>query len=245
MASPVLSLRDRSGLELGLVRNRRSSGDGTAGRRARNRVSSTNSTRMAVVGSGWQLFRGLLCHLARPGGRPGTGAFLGWAELRSLERKTFICRALCQLIPSGTRQPPALDRGCRIAPFHRENHASKARPSTGEGSNYLFRDVKSICQRLFIPITSPRRGRGRPQAGWGGPQRRATNNEEVPIAPNGAVRVNFASAHAVRTPSALTPYVLQWCVFKISYMHLRRQGHEIRSEHTVQNGFKVFRKFSK
>ena len=195
---------------------------------------------LAVDGS---FFRGLLCHLARPGSRPGTGLFWGWAELRSLERKTFICRALCQLIPSVTRQPPALDRGCRIAPFDRDNVASKARTSAGEGSNYLFRDVKSICQRLFIPITSPRRGEVGRRPGEGGPPQRAPNNEEVPIAPNGAVKVNFASAHAVRTPSALSPYLLQWCVFKISYMHLRRQEHEIRSEHTVQNGFKIFRKF--
>ena len=30
-------------------------------------------------------------------------------------------------------------------------------------------------------------------------------NEEVPIGPTGTVKVNFASPHAVRTPSALIP----------------------------------------
>ncbi len=51
-----------------------------------------------------------------------------------------------------------------------------------------------------------------------------SKNPGVPIAPIGVVKGNFASAHAVRTPSALSPSLLQWCVFKISYMHLRRQG---------------------
>jgi hypothetical protein len=45
-----------------------------------------------------------------------TGAFSGWAELRSLERKRLICQALCRWIPPISSQPPARDRGCRIAP---------------------------------------------------------------------------------------------------------------------------------
>ncbi len=93
------------------------------------------------------------------------GAFSGWADLKSFERKPFISRALCQFIPSVTRQPRALDRGCRIATLDRDNHASKARPSEGGWSNHLTRDVKSMRQRLFVPPTSPRRGSGRPQAG--------------------------------------------------------------------------------
>ena len=59
MVSPKLSLRDRRYLELGLVQNRRSSGDRTAGRRARNRMSSMNSTRMAVVGSFFEALRAI------------------------------------------------------------------------------------------------------------------------------------------------------------------------------------------
>jgi hypothetical protein len=35
----------------------------------------------------------------------------------------------------------------------------------------------------------------------------------VPIALIGVVKANFASAHAVRTRSALSPSLLQWCVF--------------------------------
>ncbi len=93
------------------------------------------------------------------------GALSRWADLKSFERKPFIRRALCQSIPSVTRQPPAPDRGCRIATFDRDNHASKARLSEGERSNHLTRDVKSIRQRLSVLPTSPRRGRGRPQAG--------------------------------------------------------------------------------
>ncbi len=127
-------------------------------RRAPNRLSGANTTRMAQSGNKWQLFGGLLCHLARPGGDPERGFFGGWAALRALERKTFICGALCRLVPSVTRQPRALNRGCRIAPFDHDNHALKARPSAGEGPNHPIRDITSICQRLFILITSPRRG---------------------------------------------------------------------------------------
>ncbi len=77
------------------------------------------------------------------------------------------------------------------------------------------------------------------------PPRRHQSTEDVPIWHTGAAKANFASAHAVRTPRALSPYLLQCCVFKISYMHLLRQGHEIRSEHTVQNGFQFFPKILK
>jgi hypothetical protein len=145
--------------------------------------------------------------------RHEAGAFLGWAELRSLVRKPLICRALCRSIPSVTNQSPAGDRGCRIALFDRDRRASKARTCAGEGSNRLFRDVKAICRGLFILTTLPRRQEVGRRPGKGEPPQRAPNNEEVPIGPTGAVKVNFASAHAVRTPSALSLYLLQWCVF--------------------------------
>jgi hypothetical protein len=87
--------------------------------------------------------------------QPETGAFWGWTELRLRERKPLMYRALCRLIPSITSQPPTLDRGCRIAPFDRDNHAPKARTCLGEGADYLFFDVTSICQRLFMLTTSP------------------------------------------------------------------------------------------
>jgi hypothetical protein len=43
-------------------------------------------------------------------------ALWGWSELRPLERKPRICQALCRWIPPFSSQPPAQDRGCRIAP---------------------------------------------------------------------------------------------------------------------------------
>ena len=157
--------------------------------------------------------------------RPGAGAFLGWAELRSRERKPLICRALCRLIPSVTSQPPTVDRGCRIALFDRENHASKARTCAGEGSNHLIRDVKSICQRLFILITSPRRGEVGRRPGEGGPPQRATKTRRCRSRPTVRSKLTLHQPRGAH-PGAPSPYLLQWCVFKISYMHLRRQGHE-------------------
>ena len=51
MLSLELFFRDSKGLELGLVQNRRCSGDGSAGRLDINRVSNMNSIRLAVIGS--------------------------------------------------------------------------------------------------------------------------------------------------------------------------------------------------
>ena len=87
--------------------------------------------------------------------QPETGAFGGWAELRLRERKPLMYRALCRLIPAVMNQSPAVDQVCRIATFGRDNHASKARTCAGEWADYLFFDVTSICQRLFMLATSP------------------------------------------------------------------------------------------
>ena len=110
-----------------------------------------------------------MCHGARPRGDPERGLFLEWAEMSSRERKPLICRALCRSISFVTNQSPAVERGFRTAPFDRDNHASKAGTSAGEGSAYLFFDVKSICHRLFIPTTSPRRGEVGRMPGEGDP----------------------------------------------------------------------------
>jgi hypothetical protein len=203
------TLRDRRGLEMGLVQNRRCSGDGMSGRRAGNRVSSTNSTRMALVGSKWHTFSEVFSAISLG---PERGFFgMGRDEITraqtahvpSLVSIDFVCHQ------------PTSGPGSRVSKrqFDRENRATKARTCAGEGSNRLFCDVRSICQRLFIPTTSPRRREVGRRPGEAVPPQRAPINEELPIAPTSAVTVNFASAHAVRTPSALSPYLLQWCVF--------------------------------
>ncbi len=101
-------------------------------RRAPNRVSGTNSTRMAQNGNKWQLFGGLLCHLARPGSDPERG-FLGMGRAEIIRAQTIHTPSLVSVRfrPSPANLGP-LDRGCRIAPFDRDNHASKARTSEGE-----------------------------------------------------------------------------------------------------------------
>jgi hypothetical protein len=97
----------------GLVQNRRSSVDGTDGRRASKRVSHTNGTKMAQNGTPWHLFGRSLV----PSRSARDRAFLGTGELRSLERKPLLCRALCRWIPPVFSQPPAQDSGCRIEPL--------------------------------------------------------------------------------------------------------------------------------
>ena len=79
------------------------------------------------------------------------GTFFRWAELRSLERKTFACRALCQLIPSVTRQHPALDRRCRIAPFDRDDVASKAQSRRRRGVQLSLSRRKVDLPKAFHP----------------------------------------------------------------------------------------------
>jgi hypothetical protein len=195
------------------VTNRRCSDVGPAGRRARNRVSGTNSTRMAVDGTRWQLFWRSFLPSRSARRRPGTGAFWGWAERRSLERKPLIRRALCRSIASVNSQPPALDRACRIADLTVKITQSKARPSAAEGSDHLFRDVKSICRRLFIPTALPRRrevGR-RPGKGYRRSAHQTTRSFQS--GPPVRSRQALASGHPVRTLSALSLYLLQWCDF--------------------------------
>jgi hypothetical protein len=203
------TLRDRRGFELGMVQNRRCSGDRTAGRRAGNNVSSTNSTRMALDGSKWQLFRRSFV----PSRWARNGAFWGMRRAEITRAQTTHAPSLVS-IDSVSHQPTS-GRGSRVSKlrFDRENRASKARPCAGEGSNHLFRDVSRFAKGFSFRPPRPDGGEVGRRPGEGGPPRRAPINEEVPIAPTSAVKVNFASVHAVRTPSALSPYLLQWCVF--------------------------------
>jgi hypothetical protein len=143
-----------------LLFERRDGRPTTLKQRFRYESHKNGSKRQHMAASRWSFAPS--CSARR---RPGTGVFGGWAELRSLERKPHIWRTLCQLIPSDTRNVGPWLEGVESPLFDRDNYASKARTSAGAASNHHFRDVKSICQRLFIPITSPRRGRGRPQAG--------------------------------------------------------------------------------
>ncbi len=189
------------------------SSDLMAGRRAGNSVSGMNPTRVAVNGSRWQLLRGLLRHLARPGGDPERGVFVGWAELRSLERKPHIWRILCQLIPSDTRNVGPWIEGVESPLFDRDNHASKARTSAGAGPNHHFRDVKSICQRLFILITSPRGGEVGRRPGEGRPLRREKEIRNGRWRPTVRSKLTLHQLTQLRTPSALSLYLLQCCDF--------------------------------
>jgi hypothetical protein len=145
--------------------------------------------------------------------QPETGAFGGWTELRSRERKPLMHRALCRLIPAVMNQSPAVDQVCRIAAFGRDNHASKARTRAGEWADYLFFRRNVNLPKAFHADHLAGRGEVGRRPGEAVPPRRAPNNEKVPIAPASAVKVNFASAHAARTLRALSLYLLQWCVF--------------------------------
>ncbi len=146
-----------------------------------------------------------------------------WAELRSQSANHSYaepCVGRFRLSPTNLR--PWIE-GVE-SPLLTVTITRRSEYQRDEVSNHLFRDVKSICQTLFILITSPRRERSAV-----GRVRRSRRSAQQTTrtcrpAPNGAVRVNFASAHAVRTTSALSLYLLQWCDFKISYMNLRRQG---------------------
>ena len=144
-----VTLRDRRGLELGLVQNRRCSGDGTAGWRAGNKVSSMNSTRMALVGSGWHTFSEVFSAISIG---PEQG-FFGMGRAEITRAKTTHVPSLVS-IDSVFHQPTS-GRGSRVSKrrFDRENR--RLARLRGKGSDHLFCDVKSICQRLFIPTTSP------------------------------------------------------------------------------------------
>jgi hypothetical protein len=65
-------------------------------------------------GTGWQLLGALACHLALLRGDPEQ-AFLGFAELRSLERKAALRQPLCRRLspPPATLRPT--NRGYLIA----------------------------------------------------------------------------------------------------------------------------------
>ncbi len=99
-------------------------------------------------------------------GDPERGLFVEWAEMSSRERKPTHLPSLVSV--DFVRHEPISGCGARVSnrtPLTVTITRSKAGTSAGEGSAYLFFDVKSICHRLFIPTTSPRRGRGRPHAG--------------------------------------------------------------------------------
>jgi hypothetical protein len=147
---------------MGLVQSRCCSGDGTlpaSPKRGLKYEFHKNGIRWPQMAT----FRGSFVPSRSARRRPGAEALFGWAELRSLERNPLICQALCRLIPSVTSQPPALDRGCRIADLTVKITRRRRVPVPAGGADHLFRDIKSPRGRLFIPTTSLRR-RGRPNA---------------------------------------------------------------------------------
>ncbi len=121
---------------------------------------------LAVVG---RFFGGSFVPSCSARRRPGAGAFLGQAELRSRERKPLISRALCRLIPSVTSQLPALDRRCRVVPFDRGNHASKAQSQRRRGvQSSLSRrkvDLPTAFRSDHLASTGERSAAGRVRGG--------------------------------------------------------------------------------